>query len=909
MDQTLYRKPALLIAIFVLLISWVLPLKALDPVSNISDFLQKNWTRESGLPQNTIFSLTQDQYGFLWIGTPSGLVRFDGLQFKVYNRQNTPVLKNDCITTLHLDMDGRLWIGTEGGGAYFLQNREWTALTIQEGLSHDYVRTITSDFEGNVWIGTDHGLNRFSSEGLQQYTTHQGLTDNMITTLAMDKEGFLWIGTHRGGLMQFMNGIVRIYSQQQNLTAESILSLYSDHRNHLWIGTMQGLYYMHDGEGRIHYVSQTAHAPITSIIENPEGTLWIGSMTDGLWRIHEGKLTGQGKTSRYIRSLLFDRQNHLWIGSDASGLYQLKDRMIDNITRKNGLPGRAVNTVLQDQQGNFWIGMMNGGLSCMRKNKVSMSLGAADGLIGNRVTTLQEDSRGDLWIGTADGGLNILRGNTLEHLSQREGLTSNTITSILEDQFGNIWIGTDHGLNQLENDKIAQIVSTTLSTHHIRTLKPRKEGGFFIGTKAGLVTYNSSRGTTEVHSRLNELDILSIHQDQLDNLWLGTNGNGLYCQIENELLSWTTHEGLPDNHIFSITEDDSGDLWMSSYRGVFRVTHEELFKVSRSKIPFLICDIFDESEGMVSSRCSVIGKPAVWKSFSGQIYFATAAGISIFDPKNFVRKPRKLPLYIEAVIADGHSVSLGESTVLSYPLNQLNISFSFLNYTSPGKTRFYYKLEGHDSSWLQLSPPLSPDITYLDLIPGHYNFHITAISHTGSVGEATMAFRIITPFYRSTLFWISFIAIILAGAGVAYYTIYQHKIRRRGGKYKTSSLDPQKADEVIPQLLRLMEEEKLYLNANLNLKIIAKRVRIHYNHLSRIINERFDMNYNDFINRYRIQEAKEMLLSKDGYQKNILEIMYDTGFYSKSVFNTAFKKFTGMTPSEFKQCNPKTTNK
>jgi len=165
------------------------------------------------------------------------------------------------------------------------------------------------------------------------------------------------------------------------------------------------------------------------------------------------------------------------------------------------------------------------------------------------------------------------------------------------------------------------------------------------------------------------------------------------------------------------------------------------------------------------------------------------------------------------------------------------------------------------------------------------------------------------PFYYNTIFWFSIIVMLFTGTSFGYYAIHRHKIHNRVKKYGTSSLDPQKADEVIPHLLRLMTEEKLYLNPNLNLKVIAKQVRIHYNHLSRIINERFGMKYNDFINRYRILEAQEMLLDNNGDSKNILEIMYDCGFYSKSVFNTAFKKFTGMTPSEFKRSNSQTPNK
>jgi len=897
-------------AISLLLISWTPSANALDPSRNLSDYLQKNWTREDGLPQNTLFALVQDCHNFLWIGTPSGLVRFDGVDFKIYNRQNTPLLKNDCITTLHLDPEERLWIGTEGGGAYFLRDGAWTPLTSQEGLSHDYVRTITSDPEGNVWIGTDYGLNRFNRDGIKQYTTHQGLTDNMIRTLTLDKQGFLWIGTYRGGLMQFMNGMVRIYNHQQDLPPGPILSLFTDYRNQIWIGTMHGLYFMQGERDRIQYIPETALVPITSILEDSSGALWIGTMTDGLWRLHDGELTGQGENSSYIHHLLIDSQNNLWIGTDATGLFVLKNRNIDNFTGENGIPDGPVNVILQDHQGDFWIGMMDGGVYRLRNNHTIQTLNKVSGLASNRITSLFEDSGGDLWIGTADKGLSIVRGKKLIQLSQREGLTSDFVTTIAEDRDGKIWVGTDRGLNELENGKIPRVISTARTGHHIRTLHSGKRGILFIGSKTELLTYNgSSFDTTKYQHRLKQLDILSIHEEDPDNLWLGTNGKGLYHIQENGIQSWTTAEGLPENHIFSIVTNGNGDLWMSSYTGIFRIARHELFSDNRNKDPFLISDIFDEGDGMASSRCSASGKPASWKTSDGKIYYATAAGVAIFDPGLLSRPHTQFPVYVDSFVADGQSISLKESTVLSYPVHHLNISFSCPNYTSPARTRIYHKLDGYDSSWVQSASPLNREISYLNLPPGQYKFHISAINHLGDVGRETINFEITPPYYYSKFFWIVLIIVVLVGSGIIYYRIRRHNIRRQADKYKTSSLDPQKATEIAPRLLSLMEEEKPYLNPNLSLKIIAKEIRIHPNHLSRIINEKFGMNYNDFINRYRIQEAQEMLRNNANDGKNILEIMYDCGFYSKSVFNTAFKKFSGMTPSEFKQHQSKITDK
>jgi AraC-like DNA-binding protein len=142
--------------------------------------------------------------------------------------------------------------------------------------------------------------------------------------------------------------------------------------------------------------------------------------------------------------------------------------------------------------------------------------------------------------------------------------------------------------------------------------------------------------------------------------------------------------------------------------------------------------------------------------------------------------------------------------------------------------------------------------------------------------------------------------LLVGGSGLI--VVRKRKVmQRKLNKYKTSTLDSQRAAELVPKLLKLMEQDKIFLQPNLNLKNLSQLLKIHPNHLSRLINQRFEMSFNDFINRHRIEEAKKLLLQKDGEKRNILQIMLDTGFYSKSVFNTAFKKFTGMTPSEFKR--------
>ncbi|MCK5074878.1 MAG: hypothetical protein KAR38_00815, partial [Calditrichia bacterium] len=176
---------------------------ALDPAFSLKNYQLSLYDINSGLPHNTIQTLLQSKNGYIWIGTPSGLVRFDGVHFKLFNSINTPTLKNDNIISLHEDHDEALWIGTDGGGLYSYKNGKWKNYTRKEGLSNNHINSITSDWQGTLWIGTNYGLNSLNNNGIKQYTTEDGLYDNIITALTIDLQGNLWVGTLRGSLAQF----------------------------------------------------------------------------------------------------------------------------------------------------------------------------------------------------------------------------------------------------------------------------------------------------------------------------------------------------------------------------------------------------------------------------------------------------------------------------------------------------------------------------------------------------------------------------------------------------------------------------------------------------------------------------------------------------------------------------------
>jgi ligand-binding sensor domain-containing protein/AraC-like DNA-binding protein len=883
-------------------------LLSLDPEKELDEYFIKNWTVQSGLPLNTITVLIQTQDGYIWVGTHAGLSRFDGVRFTTFTRQNSP-LSNDRITSLYEDSNKVLWIGTDGGGLYSCEKGLWQNFTANDGLSNAHVRTIIGDWKGGLWVGTDYGLNRISRDSIHVYTEEDGLYDNIITDLCLDNWGTLWIGTLQGGLARFNERVIAVYGYEDGLLNSSVLSLASDRLGNIWIGTLEGLYLLSSGERIIRPVSDTSYTPITHLMEDSLGNLWMATMADGLKRMVGDTLTGlstdQGLPDDFIRCLLIDRDKNFWIGTDTGGLVQLRDSLVRNITGDDGIPESAVSAVMEDRQGSLWIGTRNSGLCRMKDGRIIEIFDAQTGISSNKVRILFEDSDANLWVGTEDSGLAILQKGRWNKINSESGLSSNHVTVFLQDKKGVIWIGTDKGLNRFRDGKIDPPGAFAgLAGYQVQALLETRDGLLLAGTSQGLFKI-TEKTVEKIDLTRNDFgpEIVSLYEDTQGILWIGTNGDGLLRRDQGKTTTFTTAEGLRDNYIYSLTEDGHGNLWMSTNRGVMRIGLKVLNDYAGGKIRYLVPAFFDETEGMTGSQCSGEGQPSVWKDGSGRLYYPTGKGIAVFDPGKISIETAPPLTVIEAVLCDGKPV--GSYDLPCFPRSSQSLEFHFtaLDFRAPEKIRFKYRLEGYEKEFVYLPLDTERAARYVNLSPGEYRFMVHAASNDGVWDEnaAFFAFEVLPSFFQKPVFYILVVLILLSAAGAVLLVSHQRRQRRRRDKYRTIPIDPKRIEDIIAKLLHHMDEERIFLDPDLTLNKLSLRLRVHYNHLSRIINERFGLSYNDFINKYRIEEARKRLTSAEEKESMVLDIAYSTGFYSKSVFNAAFKKFTGMTPTEYRK--------
>ncbi len=991
-------------------------------------YIVKRWSIIEGLPQNSVLCMLQARDGYIWLGTRSGLVRFDGVRFSTFNHMNTPTLGSDVILALYEDEENTLWIGT-GGGLCRMKNGLWERFTTDDGLADQRVAVLAGTGQhGEILIGTANGLNRFYNNRFHVYRSDGAGWDNSVTAICALPGGETWVGTDGSGLFILKNNRYRPLIPTSNPPSPNasapepreITALCRSGKKRLWVGTENGLYYLENRRLRpaapAHPLNEYA---VRALMEDGNGAIWIGTDGEGVYRLSpKGGVVHRVATPEdlsvdFINCFLQDQEGNTWIGAYTSGLNRLTPSRVTTIPFPGGVRGNRVKTLIQDHEGILWGGTERRGLVRLIGDHLSFPFtGPAEGggkssfSAGKlRLRALYQDEQKGLWMGTENKGLIYSLNGKYRVFTTKQGLSADNVTVICGGSQGKgPWLGTANGLNLWLGNGFRVYGKSSKKTapgSFIRALVMDKQGGLWIGTQKGLKYLRHSPGGTLSPQRPGEgqwqnilppgaepfdADILALYMDKNQTLWIGSNGSGLVrLTIKNgkpdQWSTFTTDNGLPANYIFSILEDDGNNLWMSSYKGVFRVAKEDFQKVLRDRKTKLSPLVFNEKDGMLSSECVAGGQPAALRAKDGKLYVPTLRGIAVFNPAALPLNPNPPPIAIEAILADNKTVPMDREARLPLETRMLSFRFTALSFTAPGRVRLRYKLEGAEgpySDWREVEPLQKREALFVNLEPGNYRFRAIACNNDGlwNNNGAVFSFRIIAPFYRQTFFYvlISLFILLLAAALPAFlYHRRAHareqdkkegekaaikdkqKIGQSAGqrvdasvgasvdesvdewgdesigkgvgqkqkrtplstetpktqskKYMTSALTDEMADQLLPKLTALMEKEKIYLEADLTLRKLSDRMNVHYNHLSRIVNERLQKSFNDYVNGYRIREAQLKLEDPAESKKAVLQIAYETGFYSKSVFNTAFKKFTGQTPSQYRKAKQEEVRK
>src|SRR5215471_13296874 len=551
--------------------------RAVDPRKPLSQYTHTIWQTDSGLPQNTIHRIIQTRDGYIWLGTDGGLVRFDGIDFTVFDNKNTPAIKSNQIRDLSEDSQGNLWISTPEG-LVREKDKQFTAFTAANGLSAGAVLSILEDRSGTLWIVTTGGLDSYRDGKFTQYTTRNGLASDSIEALVEDRQGSLWIGSS-DGLTQYKDGVFTAYNNLAG-TRASVRALMEDTRGRIWIGTRSGLYVLSGGASSAFTVSNgLSNDTIESIAEDVAGRIWVGTL-DGLTCIDAArenpKITvfksEQGLPSNRIESIYPDREGSLWVSTET-GLARFDGDRFASFPTRDRLASLAVLSICEDREGYLWLGTDSGGLHALRDNKF-VTYTTEEGLSNDLVRSVFQDRNSRIWIGTGGGGLNMVEvgvekgveDGRITSYTTRDGLPSNVIFAIHDDHDGNLWVGTPDGLTRLaaRNFTGRNFTGRNFTGRNFtgRNFTGRNFTGRNRGLRPAFTTYTIADGLADDFVR-------SICEDRAGDLFVGTR-RGLTRLKDGKFTVYTTLDGLGSDFVGAMLEDSSGALWISTLGGLTR---------------------------------------------------------------------------------------------------------------------------------------------------------------------------------------------------------------------------------------------------------------------------------------------------------------------------------------------------
>lgn len=912
---------------------------ALDSDRPVDQYLIDSWQISDGIPSDEIRSIVQTPDGYLWIATSRGLVRFDGLKFSIIGftpREGAAPRKTIIPDTLCVDKEGTLWIGSAVGLTFYRhRTSHFKTYTPADGITNDRIRSIKDDVKGNLWISFHSSyLDRFSNGKFTAFNPSHGLEGNKINSIVERRNGNLLFSTRENGVFTYKDEKFFKYSIK-GLENLEIITMYEDKKANLWIGTNNGLFRVTD-KNVLKYttVHGLSHDFITFIIEDSNRNLWIGTIK-GLNRIKkrpDGAVDIESLLKRFlIRCLFEDEEKSLWIGTESSGIRRLKDSKFLSYEPLREHQEEIFFSLWENQQGDTWIGRLDGKLFRCRGNGLIESM-EIPGIPGTAVFSIAEDAKRNLWLGTNGKGIFQKKNTTFFQFTTREGLADNIVLSISRDRHGNLWLSTFDGVSIIRHEKNNVIESFKskdgLLGKRVNNVYEDKTGNIWIASDKGITVLKDGKiEKNDIYYYLKDVPVACIYEDQdissdeASVYWIATHGGGLKRLKEGTVTSYTTSEGMTTDFLYQFFEDKWDNFWFMSDSGILRVNKNELERFDDNEVDSINCTSFGISDGLESLESNnKFSRHSAIKTRNGEFWFITKKGITIMNPEKIQINKVPPAVVIESVFFDEQSILLHRDAKANAFKDMTDFRFHFTapTFLSPEKVKFKYQLEGFDREWVSLPLGSERAASYRDLDPGTYTFKVIACNSDGVWNRTgdSITFTLKPFFYQTSLFKIVIILFIFIVIAVVVFFLYKRRPLKKQPvheqvvdkqpveeqkKYKSASMNPQFVEECVTKLKYLMEIEKVYHDENISLRSLAKKLSIPYYQLSQVLNEELGQNFPDYINYYRIEEAKKILSDPKKKNQKIDSMALEVGYNNRIAFYRVFKKYTNMTPTQYRK--------
>lgn len=768
-----------------------------------------------GLSNSTVKSILKDRYGFLWIGTESGLNRYDGYGFKIYSTKSDKPssIINDDIRGLQEDGLGNIWISTEASYIVYQRNKDNFRSDIPNvlkdlGIKTDENYKIYVDKNKDLWVLSKNKIFVYDTrkKALKTFTSQEKISDAAAVFLGDDGNSIFRVlrsGTilkidKRNGkesLLKLPDAVAQNIQNKKN-------KIYVDSQNGLWIfSNTAALYYQkspHTGWKKI-AVSNTVNTQsdvIFDIKDDGNGKVWIGTDHQGIFifntenssisHITHNPDDAASIASNNIGCLYKDDTGTIWAGHNKKGIsyYNASFGNLVNIELEDC---KDVSTFLEDKKGNLWLGTDGNGLYFKEKSAANTIRKMP--LASNVIVSLLEDQKGRIWIGTYLNGLFCYENGSFQHFTKENStLNSNDIWNLKEDRYGNIWIGTlGHGIQCLKNDatRFETIAKTVKGLEFTLDMFYDNGDQLYVGTDSGLFSIDiltgqqiKASGNKSKTQKFRQVFTSSVYKDTRNNMWLGhSKGISVWDTKKDTVYYFDKTNGLSDNIVKGIIEDNHQHIWVTTSNGLSVLTVEPnakgILKISSRN--------FSTKDGLNDNYFNTHG---IYKLRNGDILLGGTEGYTTVNPNKMAEKSKPLaqviftglslgnvPVQVDSLY-NGHrllkqSMEQTSEVTFSHDDQLIAIQFTTSDLVNADKVRYLYKLEGFSNQWL---PTEKNKIEFSSLAPGTYTLLVKASNSDGIWNEkpAVLTITVTPPFYLSG--W-AFLFYALAIAAITVYII------------------------------------------------------------------------------------------------------------------------------------------
>ncbi|MFY0673604.1 MAG: histidine kinase [Bacteroidia bacterium] len=813
---------------------------------NAQDFNFRHLSVAEGLSQSAVLCLAQDEMGYIWAGTADGLNRYNGYEFIHFRNRpgEANSISDNFIYSIEPTSNGNLWVGTFGGGLnYYNANKnEFTRFRAggDKGQLRDNDIYSILDADSILLVGTASGLHYSLNHKDFEYVY---LNDSFFyipydITVLKSKDVIV---ASDYGLNKWQRGnkhLISLSKDADNFRENeiSVYCVYELNNGEIWVGTDDGIH-VFDSEFKLQQklkpqLQGISKSAITSIFQDAEGNVWVGSNGSGMAIYNPASRLFRGLepddfddfsiSDGSITDVIQDKSGVVWIGTYNGGI-NVYDRFINQFRlyqhRKGsdkGLSESRVFAIYETEQGDVWVGTDGGGL-----DYVDHTINTEGDIVAayydkskrvfekQQVWVITDNKDGKLWIGTIGDGLYLFDPKNQETKNWRKNsldktsISDDSIYSMKLDSRGVLWIGTDRGINAF-NRKTEEFTSYQInpddrrvfSSNTVLAIEEDAYGNIWAGTfGGGIAVINPSKGIVETHlhsnSDTNSLSydkIMSIHKDQEGVMWIGTFGGGfnIYDGQSKTFNAYTELDGLPNDVIYGFLEDESGYMWMSTNNGL------SAFNIKTGHFRN-----FDASCNLQSNE---FNQGAFFKGKTGRFYFGGINGLNSFIPEQVKINNYKPPVKINAFSSPGNLLSTEienglRSISLDFESNNVFFDFVAFNYVNSHLNKYRYKLEGLNEDWIEAGKNRTASFTNLD--PGDYTFKVQAANNDGvwNTTGAQVEVNVLSPFYMK--WWFQPMLFIMAVSIVALIAFLIVKTVRSSTKQQLIQAD-----------LKLAETEK-----------------------------------------------------------------------------------------------------